>query len=259
MSSVNQFKRVLLNFIFLLPVPLMRKVFGGGVADKFLRKLFPFQFQGLHSQLLPFTSQTKTRLFVEIGANDGLSQSNTRVLEIEKGWHGVLIEPDPISFRRLEKLRSRGNYLENSACVSYGFKSETASFDSLNLMSTSPDLVGPTFDLDKQRRKGLHFFRPRKKTFVARVKTMDEVLESSGLGNKFGLLSVDVEGAELEVFGGIDFSRYQFELILVETDELERVAELLNSNGFQLARAISSRDYLFSLYSPVRHAPISIK
>ena len=40
--------------------------------------------------------------FVEFGARDGISCSNTRYL-LEKGWHGVLIETDDTSFAQLQK------------------------------------------------------------------------------------------------------------------------------------------------------------
>lgn len=41
--------------------------------------------------------------FLDIGANDGVTLSNTRALA-ELGWCGVLIEPSPKAFPRLKKL-----------------------------------------------------------------------------------------------------------------------------------------------------------
>ena len=36
--------------------------------------------------------------FVELGANDGFSQSNSLYFEIKRNWRGVLIEPTPHNF-----------------------------------------------------------------------------------------------------------------------------------------------------------------
>jgi len=35
--------------------------------------------------------------FIDIGANDGLTLSNTRAL-VELGWRGVFVEPSPMAF-----------------------------------------------------------------------------------------------------------------------------------------------------------------
>ena len=44
--------------------------------------------------------------FVELGGNDGLNQSNSKHLELFRGWRGVLIEPVPKNFHRMAKNRS---------------------------------------------------------------------------------------------------------------------------------------------------------
>jgi hypothetical protein len=37
----------------------------------------------------------KNGFYIELGANDGISQSNTLFLEKYKNWSGILIEPNP--------------------------------------------------------------------------------------------------------------------------------------------------------------------
>ncbi|MCL4237598.1 MAG: hypothetical protein KJ047_05045 [Anaerolineae bacterium] len=48
----------------------------------------------LDRKLLPYLSY-QAGFFVELGANDGLSQSNTYYYERWQGWRGILIEPVP--------------------------------------------------------------------------------------------------------------------------------------------------------------------
>lgn len=50
--------------------------------------------------ILKFFGDTTGGNLLEIGAFDGVEFSNTRAL-LERGWSGVLIEPDPINFCRL--------------------------------------------------------------------------------------------------------------------------------------------------------------
>lgn len=56
----------------------------------------------------------KNGFFLDIGANDGKTYSNSLLFE-EKGWEGICIEPHPTIFVELEKTRKC--HLINS-CVS---------------------------------------------------------------------------------------------------------------------------------------------
>ena len=50
----------------------------------------------------------KDGFFIEMGANDGINQSNTVFLERKYNWHGMLIEPSE-KFTLLKKNRSKLN------------------------------------------------------------------------------------------------------------------------------------------------------
>ena len=52
----------------------------------------------------------RSGFYVEIGANDGVNQSNTLHFEKTLGWKGVLIEPIPHRFLKC-KNRSEGKHL----------------------------------------------------------------------------------------------------------------------------------------------------
>lgn len=47
----------------------------------------------------------KEGVFVDIGANDGVTLSNTLVLEKDHGWTGIAVEPIPEVFARLQANR----------------------------------------------------------------------------------------------------------------------------------------------------------
>ena len=53
--------------------------------------------------LLQRLSPGKPGQFVELGALDGVTGSNTLGLEACYGWSGLLIEANPTNFRRLQR------------------------------------------------------------------------------------------------------------------------------------------------------------
>jgi hypothetical protein len=61
---------------------------------------------------------TRKGFYIELGANDGVSQSNTLLLELLFGWRGVLVEPVSSLFEELRHNRSRRrNAIYRAACV----------------------------------------------------------------------------------------------------------------------------------------------
>ena len=48
--------------------------------------------------------QKYSGFYIELGANDGISQSITLFFERSMGWKGILIEPDPNLFELCKKI-----------------------------------------------------------------------------------------------------------------------------------------------------------
>jgi len=84
-------------------------------------------------------------LFVDIGAYDGVSFSNTVYLERERQWTGIAIEPEPGAFAALESQRS-------CRCIwaAVGDTAGTAQFVVAGMLSGSID----TMDRRRHRRIG---------------------------------------------------------------------------------------------------------
>ncbi len=75
------------------------------------------------SLLLPNILSNKT-FYIEVGANDGITQSNTFFLEKKYKAKGMLIEASPSLYEKCFLYRSRENIIENYALVSPDFKEE---------------------------------------------------------------------------------------------------------------------------------------
>jgi FkbM family methyltransferase len=185
--------------------------------------------------------------FVELGANDGISQSNTKHLELFHGWRGVLIEPYPPNFEKLTKTRSRLSHFENSACVGFDFPGDQMVLTYANLMTTPMGGTSDILDREAHALRGGRFMKEGDKVhkFVANTKTLNSILETAGAPNVIDLLSLDVEGGEIEVLNGVNHNQYRFRWILVEARDEKRITEYLEKYGYALSRRMTSQDYLF--------------
>jgi len=91
--------------------------------------------------------------FIEIGANDGFTSSNTLALENKKNWRGVLIEPSPNLFLSCCHFRAKeGNSIHCCACVPFNYKDKYVDIDYANLMSVSTSLSNDINDIEKFKK-----------------------------------------------------------------------------------------------------------
>jgi FkbM family methyltransferase len=183
--------------------------------------------------------------FIELGANDGILQSNTLYFEINKGWTGVLIEPSPNNFEKLIKNRSERNIYSNSACVGFDFQNETVELIYSNLMTApfvgNSDLVDPL----AHAKSGEKFWGGKSYLFEAPARTLSSILDENKFTREVDLLSLDVEGGEIEVLRGIDHTKYRFQFILVESRDFPRIKDFLESQNYKFVESMSEHDYLF--------------
>lgn len=175
--------------------------------------------------------------FVELGANDGVNQSNTLYFERNKNWKGLLIEPYLPNYLKCIKNRSKKNYFFCNACVSFNYKKAFVKLIYNNLM-TIP--VGVESDLRNQDYVGNGQF-----IFGAPATTLNKLLKKSNAPKKIDFLSLDVEGGEIEVLKGINHNIFRFKLICVEARNINKIKKYLNSFNYELKEKLSSADYLF--------------
>jgi hypothetical protein len=83
-------------------------------------KIF-FSANSLDKKMLKYINYNNGT-YIEVGANDGILQSNTYFFEKKKNWSGLLIEPIYKKFVQLKKNRSRKNFFSNYALVSFKYK-----------------------------------------------------------------------------------------------------------------------------------------
>jgi FkbM family methyltransferase len=186
--------------------------------------------------------------FVELGANDGRFQSNTLYFERVRNWKGVLVEPAPNLFLKCRKNRSPRNYIVCAACVPFDYKAEFVKILYSNAMSVSLDLESDIADPAAHAELGRQFLQPSETlfTFGAVAATLDSILRNAKAPALIDLLSLDVEGSEVEVLKGVDYDAYRFRYMLIESRSPSKLRDYLESRQYRLIEMLSEQDYLFA-------------
>jgi FkbM family methyltransferase len=154
--------------------------------------------------------------FLDLGANDGITLSNTRAL-FERGWKGVLVDASPKAFPRLkENYRGKdGITLYQLALTSKSGKINL--HDSGNLIGTDDvGLVSTIHAHEVDRFKSI----VRYEDVEVPCFTWDEFINASPIKH-FDFVSMDIEGCELDVLPHMDLSKTQ--LICIETNSNEEL------------------------------------
>ena len=207
------------------------------------------KFFGLHEMdrlMLEFINYNNG-FFIEVGANDGINQSNTLHFERFKRWKGILIEPNYDNFLKLKKNRSSHNYFFNNACVSFKYKKKFVEFDYLNLMSFGKNLESDIQDINGFCSIGMRCLPKGEKRyfFDSESITLQKAMTLSNAPKLIDFFSLDVEGAEIEVLKGINFKEYKFKFILVESRNLDKTKEFLINKNYSFVKSFSNLDFLF--------------
>ena len=184
--------------------------------------------------------------FIELGANDGLKQSNTKYFELFRGWSGILIEPDPNNFSLLKNNRSQNSKSFNAACVSFDFPELEIAMMYSDLMTSPLEGRNEIPNARAHAKLGEDFWGGVSYEFLAPARTLNSILKEARAPSNMQLLSLDVEGAELEVLLGLDFICYSFDYLLIESRNIISLEDLLKLNGYVLIDKLSEHDYLFS-------------
>ena len=179
---------------------------------------------GLEQELVrQFFGGAETGFFVEVGANRPQQGSQTWHLE-ELGWRGVLIEPQPDLAEELSRMR-------RAQVFAVACSSPANAGGRMHL-----HVAGALSALDRDRMAPGS--QPERLIEVP-VRVLDDILREAHAPEPLDFLSIDVEGHELEVLGGLDLSHWRPRLLLIEdhVGNLDR-HRYLTEHRYRLIRRI---------------------
>ena len=153
-----------------------------------------------------------TGTLLSLGENDGRTLSNCLSF-IEDGWIGCVVEPSPTAFKKLQELHE-GNDLIYCRNVAVGAKAGKLPFwDSGEHLG-----IGDSSLLSTLKESELDRWKGSNNTFhntEVEVVTFKMLLDSIPI-KKFDLISIDIEGVELDILPDMDFKEMETKCVIIE-------------------------------------------
>lgn len=173
-------------------------------------------------------------IVLEVGARNGITDSNSRDLIKNYTWTGILIEPDRRQFLELCKNYEKSDrvFLFNNVL---GEKSgKEIVFHIVEDSGSHPSAGHGTYSESfKNRAERMSKIRYTKSETMI-TKTMTEILLSLGI-TKVDYISIDCEGTDLEVLEGLDLNVIDVSMISIEPSAgTQIVTRIFDSKGYRL-------------------------
>jgi FkbM family methyltransferase len=165
----------------------------------------------------------RSEYFVEIGANDGFTLSNTVYLEACFKWDGLLIEANPQYAESLGRRRARALNVAITAAEGE-FK-----FVAAGLYGGLSESLGSAYK----------HYTSSAPTIVVRGARLETVLRESNAPSVIGFVSVDVEGSEPDIVKQIcELPGYRFNTGCIEHNyrisDLNAMKNMLSAAGYRV-------------------------
>lgn len=179
--------------------------------------------------LLSLVDDKTTPVFVDIGAYDGITISNSRAFREEKNWRLILVDANKEACSRAGKL------YEGDDKVSVLREFITNTKNKYGYLDLDPEKWG----LAKVKT-----YTKKTKVYNKKCITLSELANSLGLTgiDDIGILSIDIEGTELDVleeFFNKSSVRPQFICVEANTPEADKALKDFLDKEYKLIKKIA--------------------
>jgi len=161
--------------------------------------------------------------YVEFGATNGHTLSNTWLLDRHFGWSGILAEPGRV-------WRDELAAAERSAAREYDCVWEKTG----DTLQFHEDAVGEFSTLQSHKHTDDHR-RDRGASYTVNTVSLNDLLDRHSAPPVVDFLSIDTEGSELQILAAYDFAKRPIRAIAVEhnyTPNRAAIHALLTGKGY---------------------------
>lgn len=187
----------------------------------------------LMDTLFTQTLQINRPTYLDIGANNPKGGSNTYLFYL-KGCYGVCVEPDINLYNKIRAVRPNDRNInagvgngELKEAVFYYFPQP---YTGWNTFSREEALL-------KQEKSGVQFKNDKIIPFISINTIIQENFEDCP-----DLVSIDVEGLDLEILKSLDFDKYKPAVFCVETMEFN--SKNMGRKNEQIIRFMAEKGYV---------------
>jgi len=183
-----------------------------------------------------FFKQSFNGFYVDIGAHDGITYSNTAYFDLNLGWNGICIEP---LIKPYEKLINNRNAKTYNLAISE--KEGYQKFYTIDGYSEMLSGLVNNYDSSHKKRikKEIKKYGGSKTKSKMQTQRLDQILDKNQISN-VDYLSIDTEGSELDILNSIDFEKVKFKIISLEDHHTDKVNKLLIGKNFKFVKKIAS-------------------
>ena len=180
--------------------------------------------------------------FLDIGAYDGVAGSNTFLFE-QLGWTGICVEPNPWQYVECVKARPRSRVVHAAlsrrhhvGVQQFTVVCEPTGSEMLSFLTTTA--------MHKQRCQ-----LESQRMFQVPVPVLSADIVLGDHPGPIDFVSLDVEGAELDVLAGFDLKRYRPGAFIIEDNTFGldwQTEDYMARHGYRRAQAIGC-NYIYIL------------
>lgn len=175
-------------------------------------------------------------VFVEVGGYNGLSGSNCLFFEMMRGWSGILVEASP-------RYHAKAAEFRRCPCLNFAVAGEAGEAEFLEIEDGMRQMGGLVTTYEPQLLKLVEADpRHKAKTIKVKTRTLAQILDTHHL-KEIDYVSLDIEGAELEVLQSFPFETYRVHVWTVENPMANpEIPKLMRDKGYKRVDAMGADD-----------------
>lgn len=228
----------LMHTKFLRRMSLLRKRKIEGLhLEEFFTSQPSCQIPNLGMLFSKFLGEREFGTFVEIGANDGISCSNTWGLA-ERGWTGFMVEPIPKSALLCKENHKNHPRVSTYQCAIGNLDDVSLKLAVAGMLTTA----NPNLQAEYVLTEWATPFMTNEEV-VIQSKKLDTFLVEIRIEKGFDVLVVDVEGFESQVFGGFSLDVWRPKMLIVELADTHPDLKSTSKVDARLGKEILSTGY----------------
>lgn len=182
-----------------------------------------------------FFNNKKNGVFLDIGAHDGKSLSNTLFFERELDWSGICVEPMPEVYEKLKNIRS-------CKCLNVAATNVNKEDIFLRIKGYSEMLSGLLSEYNESHLKRIDFelqkFGGSKEEIKVKCVNVTDMLLENEM-TYIDYCSIDTEGNELKILEAIDFDKINISFFSIENNTgKSHIKKFLKTKGYKIIKLL---------------------